>query len=139
MAEGRDILKVGLVAVVDGRVLVVRKRGGRTFILPGGKPEGGETEVETLVREVREELGCEADPASLEPLGRFRAPAADLPGRTVTVVAHLGRLLGEPVASGEIDELRWFEPGRDDAGELATSISGQVIPALVARGLLTGG
>lgn len=43
------------VAVIqNGRILLVRKR--KTWILPGGKPESGESNLQCLVREVREEL-----------------------------------------------------------------------------------
>jgi 8-oxo-dGTP diphosphatase len=47
----------------DGRILVsLRKAGGERggrWELPGGKVEPGEGEPEALVREIREELGCE--------------------------------------------------------------------------------
>ncbi|WP_206079956.1 NUDIX domain-containing protein [Propioniciclava coleopterorum] len=40
-----------------GDLLLVRKRGTRAFMLPGGKVEPGETHAEAAVREVREEIG----------------------------------------------------------------------------------
>ncbi len=45
----------------DGAVLlIVKKRGPYTgmYDLPGGSPETGETEAETLAREIGEETGC---------------------------------------------------------------------------------
>jgi 8-oxo-dGTP diphosphatase len=56
----RWIHKVGLAVVSGDRLLVVRKRGTGTFILPGGKPEGSEGDLATLAREVDEELGCDS-------------------------------------------------------------------------------
>ncbi len=42
-------------AIIDyGRILLVRKR--QSWILPGGKPEPKESDLECLCREVREEL-----------------------------------------------------------------------------------
>ena len=49
------------VAIVDGKLLLCRARGGATSYLPGGHIEFGETGREALVREIREELGVEAE------------------------------------------------------------------------------
>jgi mutator protein MutT len=48
------------VAVIDGRILLCRAKGGKTTYLPGGHIEFGETAREALVREIREEMGVEA-------------------------------------------------------------------------------
>lgn len=64
---------VSVVAVIrnaNGRYLVLKRRDdeiaypGR-YTFPGGKVEGNETIVETLVREVREETGLKMKPAKL--------------------------------------------------------------------------
>ena len=58
----------GAVAVVvrDSRLLVIRRSrfvvAPRTFCFPGGAIEGGESEREALVREMREELGVTVVP-----------------------------------------------------------------------------
>ena len=49
------------VAIADGQLLVCRARNGKTSYLPGGHIEFGETAREALVREIREELGVEAE------------------------------------------------------------------------------
>ncbi len=44
----------------DGKILAVsRKQNSAQFGLPGGKVEPGETEIEALVREVKEETGLD--------------------------------------------------------------------------------
>jgi 8-oxo-dGTP pyrophosphatase MutT (NUDIX family) len=48
------------VAIVDGSILLCRAKGGKSSYLPGGHIEFGETAREALVREIREELGVEA-------------------------------------------------------------------------------
>jgi len=40
--------------IKKGKVLVVRKK--QVWILPGGKPNSGESDIECLCREIREEL-----------------------------------------------------------------------------------
>jgi len=50
----------------NGRILVCRRRGDQPHALkwefPGGKVEAGETADAALIRELREELGIEAEP-----------------------------------------------------------------------------
>src|SRR6202047_4011882 len=45
-----------LMAVKRGRVLLVRRRRDRLWMLPGGRRRGRETEKDCLRREIREEL-----------------------------------------------------------------------------------
>jgi 8-oxo-dGTP diphosphatase len=47
------------------RVLLIRRGDGRGWSLPGGLMEPGETVVECLVREVREETGLDVEPLRL--------------------------------------------------------------------------
>lgn len=71
---GKKILLVAAVALVDSdnRVLLAQRPPGKalagTWEFPGGKVEPGETPEETVVREVREEIGVETKIACLAPL-----------------------------------------------------------------------
>ena len=49
------------VAVREGKLLLCRAKGAKTSYLPGGHIEFGETGREALVREIREEMGIEAE------------------------------------------------------------------------------
>ncbi|MCA6094124.1 (deoxy)nucleoside triphosphate pyrophosphohydrolase [Streptomyces sp. SCA3-4] len=100
-------------AVFDrGRLLAARRSAppelaGR-WELPGGKMEAGETPAQALVRELREELGVEA-----EPLERIEGEWPLKPGYVLQVwTARL--LAGEPRPLEDHDELRWLTPDRID-------------------------
>ena len=47
---------VAWVRVEDGRILCARPRGKDIFYVPGGKREDGESDLQTLLREIAEEL-----------------------------------------------------------------------------------
>ena len=130
-----QLLDIAAVCFVDrrGLLLTVRKRGTRAFMLPGGKIEQTESPRMAAVREVAEELHVSCNPARLSVLGRWDAPAAN---ESDTVLdAHVFICVGEitPVASGEIEEIRWIAlDGGDAEFPLAPLLVDHVIPALTA-------
>lgn len=115
-----------------GRLLLVRKRGTAIFMKPGGKRDGGEDDLTTLARELREELGCEL--VSAELLGHFSAPAANEAGFTVQSATYLANISGEISARAEIDELAWVDPAAPGDLRLAPLLTQAVLPALQIRG-----
>ncbi len=101
--------KIAWLHLRDGRVLGARSRGKSAFYLPGGKREAGETDTETLVREIREELTVEIDPASVAPVGVFEAQADGYaPGIVVRTACYTAGYTGTLAASSEIDEIAWL-------------------------------
>jgi 8-oxo-dGTP diphosphatase len=105
-----EIETVGLVHVVDKRLMLVRPAGKNVFYLPGGKLEPGETDLQALRREVDEELGVELLVDTCRPAGAVTATAyGDAPGRSVVITCYTAALLGIPVPTGEIAEVRYFD------------------------------
>ena len=121
----------------DGRVLTVRKRGTEMFMLPGGKPESGESEADCARREVHEELGVELEPRDIAPFGTWDAPAANEADATVRASVFRASAIASATASprvqAEIEELRWIHPvdGIDDPAEAPLNRE-RVFPALTA-------
>ena len=127
-----DFRKVGLAIIRDGRILLCRKKNGLPhLILPGGKPELGESSIDCLQREVREELG-QVTVAKLNYFGTYTSAAAVAPGEppgVVEIELYLGQITGEATASGEIAELVWFGAS-DDPTQLAPSLANFILPDL---------
>ncbi len=92
------------IVVRDGKCLLVRDRGGRTFALPGGGIESGEEPVSAMARELHEETGLEA--VSIDRLFMFGGIFED---------HHVFRVeaSGEARATGEVEGLTWWD-GKDD-------------------------
>lgn len=126
----RRIVKIGLAVTEGSQVLLVRKRGGSVFILPGGKPEGAEDDLATLSREIQEELGCGLATTTVEFLGSFTDIAADAIQTEVTIKLYRGSLLGMPTPSSEIETLRWVSSADDCC--VAPSLRNQILPFLFA-------
>src|SRR5580698_3897390 len=114
--------KVGLLMIRDGKVLLCRKKRGHSLlILPGGKREAGESSLECLARELREELG-EVTAVSPELVGVYTHEAMGKKGKLVRIELYRAELAGEARAHSEIGELVWFALGDDWAG-LAPSLA----------------
>ncbi len=109
-------------------------RGGRRlpsaagrWEFPGGKVEPGETEAESLVREVEEELGL------LIRVERWLTGAEEIGERHLLRVAVAAIQAGEPVptehdevrwlAAGELHEVDWLDADRPFLAELSQVLS----------------
>jgi 8-oxo-dGTP pyrophosphatase MutT (NUDIX family) len=133
-----DYNKAGLIVVENKKLLLCRKDNTTSkLILPGGCIEEGESALECLARELREELG-EVEATNLHYIGTYRdRAAADDPAqrKTLEIQLYQGDLRGAPVASSEIVELVWA--GEEDSWERQTPIMiNQILPDLINRGIL---
>ena len=101
--------KIAWIRLEDGKILSTRSRGKDVYYLPGGKREPGETDVQTLVREIREELDVAIAPASAAHVGTFQAQAhGHAVGIAVQMTCYTADYQGILTPSSEVDELIWL-------------------------------
>lgn len=128
-------VRIAAAVILDdaGRVLLVRKRGSLFFMQPGGKLEDGETALETVARELNEELGCTLLQAT--PLGIFSAWAANEVGHVVEAALFHVESAGQIKLGAEIEEFVWVRPGDASALRLAPLTRDHVVPLIFSRDL----
>lgn len=101
--------KIAWIHIVDGKVLGARSHGKDTYYFPGGKREAGETDNETLIREIEEELTVQIIPESIRHFGTFEAEAhGKEPGVQVRMTCLTAEYNGTLTPAAEIAELAWL-------------------------------
>ncbi|WP_446220178.1 NUDIX hydrolase [Micromonospora sp. IBHARD004] len=104
-----EIDKVAWIRIEDGRILSTRSRGKDVWYLPGGKREAGETDLDTLGREIAEELGVAVLRESAVHVGTFSALAhGHAAGTLVRMTCYAADYRGELHPESEIEELAWL-------------------------------
>jgi len=126
------IHKIGAVILDNKRILAGKK--GSKFIIPGGRIEEGESHIECLKRELKEELGV--DLISQEFFGAFEDDAALDPGMKIKMDVYVVNVAGEPRASSEIEELRYLSSKNKKNIKMGSILEKFVIPKLLDKGLI---
>ena len=133
----RPFLAVSAAIVRDGKVLVVRRARNPAlslYTLPGGVVETGETLLQAVTREVREETALTIEPVGLA--GHREAIARDAQGRVerhFIILCFAARwLAGEPALNEELDDARWLDPA-ELSGLRTTEGLAEIVAATIER------
>jgi 8-oxo-dGTP diphosphatase len=127
--------KLAFIYIKDNQVLVTLSKGKDVWYIPGGKREGRETDLETLTREIKEELSVDLVQGSVSHFGTFEAPAhGKAEGTQVRMTCYMGDIVGELKASSEIDKIDFFWYSQKDKTSL---VDHQIFNALKEKGLIS--
>lgn len=129
--------KIGGIILSNKKLLVVKKRtkdNREEYIIPGGKREKGETDFQTLHRELKEEIQVELKSAT--PFGGFD-DIAIFENIPIHIEVYLANIKGTPKCDSEIKELVWIDKDYSLKGiKLGSILSKFVIPQLIEKDML---
>lgn len=132
--EKTYIDKLAFIEIRDRKLLVTLSKGKDTWYIPGGKREKGESDIQALVREVREELQVEILPSTARLYGIFEAQAHGKPeGVMVRMTCYTAGYSGTLSPAAEIGKMDYFG---FEKKELCSPVDHLIFDDLKAKGLI---
>lgn len=101
--------KIAWLYIENGKVLSTRSKGKDALYFPGGKREANETDMDTLVREIKEELSVDIITETAVLYGIFEAQAhGKAEGVKVKMTCYTALYEGSLNPDNEIAEIHWI-------------------------------
>ncbi|MEL7532653.1 MAG: NUDIX domain-containing protein [Bacteroidota bacterium] len=133
----KRIDKVAWIYLKDGQILSTLSKGKSKYYIPGGKREVGESDIQTLSREIAEELSVEIVASTVVFWGEYMAQADSHPqGIEVAMQCYFADYQGDLKAAAEIDHFAWLSY-KDY--ERISPVDQLIFDALKAEGRLING
>jgi 8-oxo-dGTP pyrophosphatase MutT (NUDIX family) len=129
------IHKIAAVVIEDNKFLLVRKKGASIWTSLGGHPEVNESEEQALMREIKEEMGCDA---TIErKLGDFEARAGE-DDAIIRLSTYLVKLDGKILFQDpELEEYQFIDKDYEEKGfKIPDSLRLKVLPFCIQEQLL---
>lgn len=105
----KEVDKIAFIELRNHQILSTKSKGKTKYYIPGGKRDIGESDEETLVREVQEELNVDIDRKTIEYVGTFKAQSDGAKaGVLVKMTCYKAKFIGVPMPSSEIEEIKWL-------------------------------
>ena len=135
-----DIHKAAGIIIVERKILVTREKGESIFVSPGGTVKNGESPKETVIRELKEEVGISVRSLNLKEFGVYYAEASNDIGKFLKMeVFNVVSWEGEPAPSaGEeiIEEILWLDSKIPSGIKVGSIFAHEVIPRLKEYNLI---
>lgn len=105
----KEIDKIALIIIENGKILSTKSIGKNKYYIPGGKRENNETDHQTLIREIKEELSVDILQETINYIGTFIAQSdGDKEGVKVKMTCYKADYIGLLKKNNEIAEIRWL-------------------------------
>ncbi|MEZ0454006.1 NUDIX domain-containing protein [Sphingobacterium thalpophilum] len=99
----------GLISIKDRKLLLAYSNNRNAWYLPGGKIDAGETALQSLRREISEELNIDLDPQKITYYCHISAPAYGIVPEVIMEQDCFLYPLTETIAPGnEIADVKYF-------------------------------
>jgi 8-oxo-dGTP pyrophosphatase MutT (NUDIX family) len=107
--------KLAYIFIKNRKILMTLSKGKDTYYIPGGKRESGETDVQALMREVKEELTVDLFPETIVHCGTFEAQAhGKAEGTIVRMTCYQADFTGTLQPSAEIAAIEYYTYAQKD-------------------------
>jgi 8-oxo-dGTP pyrophosphatase MutT (NUDIX family) len=105
----KEVDKIAFIETENGRILSTKSKGKSKYYIPGGKRELGETDEQTLVREIIEELDVRIKNDTIKYVGTFKAQSDGAKeGVLVKMTCYNAKYDGILKPKNEIEEIKWL-------------------------------
>ncbi|MFA5763864.1 MAG: NUDIX domain-containing protein [archaeon] len=130
-----EIHKSAAMFFKDNTFLMVRKKGKTFWTSLGGRIEKGETQEEALLREIKEEVNCDAK--IISKMGDFKDKAIFDDAMLKLSLFHV-ELIGTPeIIDNELEEFTFIDKNFKEKGiKLTDVIINEVIPYCIKNNYL---
>lgn len=101
--------KLAWIEIQNKSILSTRSKGKNKYYIPGGKREIGESDIQALTREIKEELSVDLVKESITFLGNFEGQAhGHTEGIVVKMQCYISKFNGKLKPAAEIEEMTWL-------------------------------
>lgn len=126
--------KIAFIEIQKGKILSTKSIGKTKYYIPGGKRESGESDEQTLIREIAEELSVTIIPNTAEYIGTFSAQSdGEKEGINVIMTCYKAKYSGTLKANSEIEEIKWLNYNDLD---IISEVDKKIFSFLIEKGEL---